>query len=131
MDEQPAPETRCPECGAAPAPDPEHRLAALGYLHDDVVFECSAADCDTEWTHGVPVGDYDGPLADDVACAVCESSGLVHRVEPADKSARLHFKCPECYHFWTVDRETGPGGKILVGYPQLTGSTDGAKPEGY
>lgn len=134
MDEQSEPDAvACPECGADPVPDPEHRLSALGYLHDDIVYECSDPDCGAEWTHGVPAGDYDDEpdLADDLECGSCGEWALVHRIEPESGAATLHLKCPECYHFWTVRRETGAGEKILVGYPQLTGQTKGAQPDGY
>lgn len=125
------PDADCPDCGGDPEPDPRHNLSALGYLHDDIPFECS--DCGRNWTHGVPVGEYDGPLADDLHCDSCESEyGLVHRVVPNDDEVVLHMKCPECYYFWHVERTPGDTGTALVGYPQITGEIDDeTDPYGY
>lgn len=135
LSEQPTPSaSTCPYCGGEPEHDATHTLSAMGYLHDDVHLTC--ADCGQGWTSGVPVGEYDGPLADDLFCTACEERyGLVHRVEIRDPtSVRVHVKCPntDCYHFWTFDREGDNRGIVLMGYPQITGDVDGAdEPYGY
>lgn len=104
----------------------------MGYLHDDIPFECE--DCGESWTHGVPVGEYDGKLATDLRCDACEDAwGLTHRVvvEP-DNTVTLHMKCPECYYFWHATREPDGNGVALVGYPQTTGEiTDETNPYGW
>lgn len=143
LTEQSVPEVPvfCPECGGEPVKTAEelrveHRLGAMGYLHDDQVFECS--DCAHEWTHGVPQGAFEG--GGDLRCHSCRHDpGLegdqfyrVHRVvsEQGDQ-VLLHLKCPRCYLFSKTKREQDNGGVALVGYPDITGSTEGADPYGW
>lgn len=117
---QPEPDaTACPACGGPPADAPEHRLSALGYLHDDICYTCD--DCGEEWTHGVPIGTTD---AGDLRCAQCDALGLVHRIHFDD--GRFDVKCPECYYHWTPDRPDAP--KVNVEDPRTTGATDSARP---
>jgi len=133
LTEQPAPEdARCPECHAAPTEESitRHRLSNLGYLHDDVYWECT--ECGNEWLSGIPIGEYDG--GDDLWCESCGSEWmLTHRVLPNGDTVILHLKCPndECYHWKDIERSTDGVGRALVGYPQITGSIEGCKPYGY
>lgn len=139
LEEQPVPkESRCPECGGEPREDDVlHRLSALGYLHDDIGLVCR--ECKTEWTCGVPIGEFDrDDLADDLWCDSCEDTVmLVHRVEinPPLTAGNigLHLKCPnpECRYFEIVGRESDDDGRALVGYDLLAGQTEGAEPYGY
>lgn len=129
LEKQPTPSAgTCPHCGGEPEYEPEHVLSASGYLHDDVHFTCR--DCGGEWTSGVPIGEYDGPLAEDLFCEACEKRyGFIHRVEILDETTiRVHMKCPntDCYHFWQFDREGDGRGVVLMGYPQITGDVEGA-----
>jgi len=142
-EQQPAPETPlfCPDCGAELDTSTEdllveHRLSAMGYLHDDQVLTCP--ECGSQSTHGVPVGEFEGGL--DLECRSCRHDPSleqpqfyrVHRVvwQQGDQ-ARLHLKCPRCFHFRSVERERDNRGVALVGYPDITGSTEGADPYGW
>lgn len=134
LEEQPIPEdTTCPYCGADPTEETqaEHKLSNIGYLHDDIVLECSNDACGEEWTCGVPIGSPEDDTESDLWCDSCEKRfGRIHRVAPteADRGKiRLHVKCPnpECRYFWRVKREYGPQQVALVGYPDITGQTDG------
>lgn len=136
MDEAPAPSaSNCPYCGGRPRHDPNHVLSANGYIHDDIRFTCS--DCNRSWTCGVPIGEYDGELAEELFCESCEKRyGLPHRIEPRPDHGDvvLHMKCPnqECFFFWRLKRPVGEGGVVLYGYPQITGSIeDATSPYGY
>lgn len=104
LTEQPRRLSRCPECGANATDESirRHTLSAMGYLHDDQTFECSA--CGHGYTHGVPVGEYDGEAAS-LWCNVCNLGFMrVHRSEKQADGVRLHlkcahhhpFECPEC-----------------------------------
>lgn len=128
MEKQPEPSaSQCPYCGGEPQYDPEHVLSATGYTHDDVHYACS--DCGEEWTCGVPIGEHDGELAEDLFCRSCEKRfGLVHRVQPVNENQVLfHMKCPntDCHNFWQMKRQSDDG-VILMGYPQITGNTKDA-----
>lgn len=137
MDRQSVPsDVSCPACGADPKPDPSHRLSAIGYTHDDIEFDCANAACGHTWASGVPIGEAHGPLAEELFCDACEKRyGLIHRVKllpvrgDHDRTPlELDLKCPNtnCYHFWTVTRQTDTDGVCLIGHPQITGSLDGA-----
>lgn len=133
LEPQPAPDdARCPKCGGEPS-DVSHRLFAIGYLHDDQTMVC--VECGHQWTCGVPIGEFDRPeMAEELECGACDRYKLVHRVEPHDVydgAYLLHLKCPDCKDFHTVRREPDEKGCILVGYPQITGQTEGAEPRGY
>lgn len=139
--EQPIPDVDvfCPRCGGEPQQTPDelrvqHRLSAMGYKHDDQTFTCS--ECEHDWTHGVPVGEYDLQDADDLRCHSCRHDPevdetpwyFVHRVklQRAPSAANrgqftLHLKCPRCYLFASTTRETDRKGVALVGYPPITG----------
>lgn len=126
----------CPYCGGdAEAVDPvAHRLSAIGYTHDDVEMEC--ADCESTWPLGIPIGEFEGEEAEDLFCSSCEKRFMrVHRVVPrwrSEDKVMLHLKCPNCYYFDKQQRVAGDGGKVLVGYPDITGSVaNAAEPEGY
>lgn len=131
LEEQPAPEATCPECGGEPEYDPIHNLSAVGYTHDDVQYTCE--DCENTWVHGVPIGDHDTELAENLFCDACEQRyAYVHRVEFADdehgvRALRLHLKCPNCYHFWKWERDVESGQRtVLIGHPATTGSIEDA-----
>jgi len=135
LEEQTVPEeSHCPECGASPTEDSvvQHRLAAVGYLHDDVKLQCS--ECEASWLLGIPIGEGG---YDDLWCPSCDDSyAFVHRVEHlADRDTekyRLHLKCPNCFTFRKVTREPDENGLALVGYPCLTGKSDSrTKNDGY
>lgn len=130
LDEQPLPPTKCPECGGEPSDEIIHRLSAMGYSHDDQHVVC--VDCGHRWTCGVPIGEFDRPeMAADLECS-CGHWRLVHRAQITDAgNVALHLKCPECYHFEIVSRETDADGIALVGYPQISGQTEGCDPYGY
>lgn len=128
MDEQLVPsDVSCPYCGGDPEYEPEHVLSASGYTHDDIHYTCE--ECSEGWTSGVPIGEHDGELAEDLFCQSCQKRyGLVHRIQPvSDTQVRVHMKCPndECYNFWQFKRKCDDG-VILMGYPQITGNTDDA-----
>lgn len=130
LSRQAEPDAICPGCGGQPKHDPEHVLSAVGYLHDDIVYTCS--DCGFEWSHGVPIGDYDDEdRIEDLTCDQCGRLGLVHRFEPMDgrESCRIHMKCDDetCHYFWKFERKPDGEGVILLGYPQITGDTDNAR----
>ena len=141
LEEQPAPsETRCPDCGAPPTEESKRdkQLSSLGYLHQDVRLACSNVDCGREWSVGQPIGEFDRPdLAADLACDSCEeTSMLVHRIRVGagvGGGLKLDLKCPnpECHYFDQIVRDTDENGVALVGYPQITGRTDGADPYGW
>lgn len=146
----------CPECGAPPTADSvvSHRLSNLGYLHDDVKFKCANGH---SWVTGVPIGK--SSLNIDLDCPSCnrERSGwlwrarswlinklggitenrlLIHRVrydtDKRDKPVyELHLKCPNCYFFETQLRQGDEGDTLLIGYPEITGETEGAQAYGY
>lgn len=131
LTEQPLPaDSRCPNCGATPTDGSirEHRLSTLGYAHDDIMLECSS--CQNRWTHGVPVGEFDRPeMADDLRCGSCGNWMLVHRVWTG--GVRIELKCPNCANFDRINRQSDANGCVLLGYPQITGRTDGCEPFGY
>lgn len=135
MMEQPIPvDSKCPECGGEPLPDRVvHNLSAIGYTHDDQKHVCE--DCGSEWTNGVPIGEFDRPeMAADLRCDSCEDAWmLVHRVAPKSANVVLHLKCPKCFHFERVRRtkDAKNGDVALVGYPQISGETSGCDPYGY
>lgn len=142
LEERPAPaETRCPECGAPPTEESkrDRHLSNLGYLHQDVRLRCSADDCDGLWVAGMPIGEFDRPdLAEDLRCDACESDlpMLVHRVRMRGVGGHdigIDLKCPnpECYRFEQVGRDLDKEGVALVGYPEITGQTEGADPYGW
>lgn len=135
LEEQSVPEeSNCPDCGASPTDESvvNHRLAAVGYLHDDVKLECS--ECDGDWLLGIPIGEGGH---DDLWCPSCDDSySFVHRVEHLTNTGteryRLHLKCPNCFTFRKVFREPDENGLALVGYPVLTGTQDSqTKRDGY
>lgn len=135
LEAQPRPsEVSCPECGAAPTDESvrDHKLSDMGYLHDDVLWECQ--ECEHSWASGVPVGSSD-EWADDLWCDSCDDSWmLVHRVQPrGTDTITLHLKCPneECYYFTKTQRDLDDASRALVGYPQITGETEGAEPYGW
>lgn len=140
LNAQPVPDvSTCPYCGGDATEDSvvKHRLSAMGYKHDDIELECDG--CGQTWPHGVPIGEYDGKRAEELFCGACEERYmLVHRVEPSwskadtgDWEVLVHLKCPNCYYFKKIARECGPRGVALMGYPQITGDTEGAEPDGY
>lgn len=129
--EQSAPGAECPACGGDPEPDPLHNLSAVGYLHDDIHYEC--ADCGNDWTHGVPIGEHDSEMAEELFCEACrERYAIPHRFEWSTdgkgvKAVRLHLKCPNCFHFWVWTRPVGEDQiTLLVGHPAVTGSVEDA-----
>lgn len=138
--EQPVPEyARCPNCGAPPTEESivQHRLQKLGYMHDDITFKCSK--CGTAHLHGIPIGR--GGYEDLWCGCNGDSYFLVHRVElptttllpgVKNKVIILHLKCPVCYRFKKINRTIDEQyGVALVGYPQITGQMEGAKPYGW
>lgn len=137
MEEQELPldKISCPDCDAEPTHESivKHNLSDMGYFHDDAQMECR--DCGTTWTHGLPIGEY--TEGEDLWCKVCDDSyRLVHRIKLVETDAgmrkyRLHTKCPNCYHFRRLNRESDENGLALVGYPHITGDVDGAEDYGY
>lgn len=133
LKEQPIPsDSKCPECGSDPLSDRvAHNLSAIGYTHDDIENVCENGHT---WTNGVPIGEFDREMADDLWCSSCdESLMLVHRVAPKSADVVLHLKCPECFYFTRVRRplDKQHGDVALVGYRPNTGDTTGCKPYGY
>lgn len=129
VEEQPEPDAACPDCGAEPRGDPLHNLKALGYRADDIRYTCSEDDCGNAWTHGVPQGGTAGQ-GDDLRCSnpKCGAPfGLPHKLLGDDGSdaLKISLKCPTCHYVWTVEREPSMSGAYLVGYPHLTGDTEG------
>lgn len=134
IEKQPVPEVTCPFCGGEATEESvrEHKLSNLGYLHDDIVMDCS--ECEETWTHGVPVGDNWSELAEKLYCDACEDRfQRIHRVDVAraPEEITLHLKCPACYYFKTVDRPVDKSNIVLMGYPDITGSFDDAEPWAY
>lgn len=135
MNEQPIPsEASCPECGAEPTDESvvHHNLSNMGYLHDDIGLECS--ECGNNWTLGRPIGETD--MGDDLICGSCDIEAKTHRFKPEFQNgeftrATVHLKCPQCNNFWTVEREPGPKGVMLMGFPSITGSREDAVPYGW
>lgn len=152
----PPEDSYCPECGAPPTADSlvEHKLSNMGYLHDDVKFECGNGH---SWVNGVPIGESN--LDIDYDCPSCNRDRdgwlwrarswlikklggdttnrlLIHRVRK-DVNKRdepvydVHLKCPNCYFFKTMVRKPDDGGTLLIGYPEITGQTRGAQAYGY
>lgn len=120
----------CPYCGAEATVESQarHSLSDLDYLHDDVSYDCS--ECGEGWTHGVPIGEYSGELADEKWCDACDDSyALVHRVDtsPLPDELILHFKCPNCYKFTSRRRTVTDRKIVLVGDPRITGETEGSQ----
>lgn len=134
MEEQPfPPESKCPECGGEPTEESKmkHRLQALGYLADDGHPVCE--DCGNVWRIGRPIGEYEG--GEDLWCRSCDDSYMrVHFIKLLEraetKTYKLNLKCPNCYHYDTVKRESDKKGRTLVGYPDITGTVDGSDPVG-
>lgn len=129
MEKQPVPsDAHCPTCGGEPEYDPEHILSASGYTHDDIHYTCS--ECGNTWVSGVPIGEAEGELADDLFCRSCEQRyALVHRVQPInDTRVKIHLKCPNCYNFWHLERESDDG-ILLMGYPSITGDMEDVSKE--
>lgn len=139
---------RCPDCGAKPTEDQidrakvHDRLSNIGYKHGDFKFDCP--ECDTSFTHGVPVGEFDGGT--DLWCDPCEEYFYVHRVKAKgpcsptdgddfhapDDGVLLHLKCPGCFRFKKVKRDNDRRGVALIGYPPITGEVDDdTRPYGY
>lgn len=139
LEKQPMPsDTMCPYCGGEPTDDSvvNHRLSATGYLHDDIQLQCQ--DCGHEWPVGVPIGEIEDPMAEDLYCDSCEKRFMrVHRVAPDWDSPEdrrrvlLHLKCPNCFYFDKEVRECGDRGIALVGYSDITGSFDDATAYGW
>lgn len=130
-------DSMCPECGEPSVDKVEHRLSALGYLHDDQVNECPNGH---SWANGVPVGEFDRPeMAEELLCDSCgEGHMLVHRVRtgvtsiPTDITLDLKCPNPNCHYFKQIGRDLDEANNCaLVGYPQITGKTEGADPYGY
>lgn len=153
-------EAGCPDCGGDPTDESvqERRLSDLGYLSGECPLVCE--DCGNEWLLGVPVGEFE--RGDDLVCPACEKDEdaegtvyyMVHRVDqrppdPPDEwddfrretvldmedPVLLHLKCPRCFHMPTgggVYRDADDRGIALVGFPPITGTTDGVRaPYGY
>lgn len=109
-----------------------HNLSAIGYTHDDQNLICE--DCGHTWTCGVPIGEFDREdMAADLWCDSCDDEwAFVHRVQlTSGGTFTLHLKCPNCKTFEKVERNPDDSGVALVGYPQITGSTDDASAYGY
>lgn len=88
---------RCPYCGAT-ATDADKRhsnLEALGYLHRDDRFDCSA--CGKTWVHGVPRGTVD---SDKWVCDSCGGDYIPHFLfaNLREHTIETRPKCSECYH---------------------------------
>lgn len=133
LPEQPRPENaHCPQCGS-PATDEsirDHRLSDLGYMHDDISFQCT--ECDNSWVHGVPIGSDESGYGDDLWCQSCDAEYYrVHRVTVQKSSVRLDLKCPRCFHFTTTNRDRDEHNRALVGFPDITGDRTGAAPYGW
>lgn len=135
--EQETVETACPECASEPTDESVvmHKLSRLGYAHDDQMFEC--ADCSHQWAHGVPIGSSDA-FAEELECRnpLCERVySRVHRalLVQLDGEQRIgfHTKCPACFFFDSFVRQPDPAGRVLVGYPDITGETADAEAYGY
>lgn len=129
----PIEETRCPNCGHPPTPAAiaSHRLSQNGYLHDDVRLECTQDDCTHAWTLGIPIGTPDTAFYHDLLCS-CGEFALIHRIQLVSESTiKLHLKCPHCYTFFQAKRRLTNDDIALVGYPHITGTTEGATPYGY
>lgn len=131
-------DSMCPYCGGTPTDESviEHRLSANGYLHDDIHMQCQ--DCSNEWPCGVPIGEIDDDYSADLYCDSCEKRYMrIHRVAPdwgapgGRERVLLHLKCPNCFFFDKVIRDCGDRGVALVGYPDITGSRENAKPYGW
>lgn len=130
--------TMCPYCGGKPtdASARDHQLSAVGYLHDDIQLTCR--DCDSEWACGMPIGELDHPMAEDLYCDSCTDRFMrVHRVAPDwgcpenRQRVLIHAKCPNCFYFDKFVRECGPRGIALMGYPDITGSLENASEYGW
>lgn len=153
LEDQPIPaKSRCPECGDEPTDESlvEHHLSNMGYLHDDIELRCEN---DHTWVCGVPIG-RDDEYGEDLHCDSCgDRFMLVHRVQITREAAlqwgrrdreslpiNVHLKCPNgcedenaeaCFYFKSVKRESDERGIALIGYPQITGSREGAEPYGW
>ncbi len=130
----------CPECGGEVTDESrvKHNLGRIGYQHDDIEVECSSCGC--TWPHGVPIGSPPEELYDYLRCDACNDAlMLTHRIhlkpnqetESGVQSFDLDLKCPNCFYFKTVTREFGDRRRILVGYPEITGSLKDATAFGY
>lgn len=127
------PESKCPECGGEPTEESKtkHRLQNLGYLADDGHPVCS--DCGHLWRIGRPIGEYED--GDDLWCPSCDDAYMfVHFINILERAGtityKLNTKCPNCYFYGTVKRESDSSGRALVGYPPITGSREGSRPVG-
>lgn len=134
MEEQPVPDdTTCPECGSPPTHETQvkHHLHLTGYRVDDIELICG--ECDNRWMCGVPIGEFEGGT--DLWCSSCDSCWVrIHELDMGSwdgEELRVHTKCPNCNHFDTIKRPVGPKGMILIGYPDITGSTEGTTPIGH
>lgn len=135
MEEQPFPEeSKCPECGGEPTEESmrKHRLQNLGYLADDGHPVCR--DCGNTWRVGRPIGEYED--GDDLWCDSCDESYMrVHFIKLMERAGeirhyKLNLKCPNCYHYDTIKRDSDETGRAMVGYPDITGTKEGSEPVG-
>lgn len=131
LEEQPEPDkATCPFCGAEPTDQSkvEHRLASIGYLHDDISYECD--ECERTFTHGMPIGEPPEEYYRDLRCSNCGDGqfGRVHYVTLfEDSMLLLKLKCPECMLVWDVHRRLDAQNAALVGFPGITGDIEKAE----
>lgn len=122
----------CPECNADINEETKvkHNLGNVGYQHDDISFECVNGH---NWVHGHPIGDPPREMWEYLECQVCdEELMLPHRIHVKPNGGiDLDLKCPNCFHFKTVERKLGDRNRVMYGYPQITGSFEDATPFGY
>ncbi len=131
VEQQPSERSKCPECGGDPC-EIGHTLSDLGYLHDDQRMMCE--DCGNQWTCGVPIGETSlDERAEELFCDSCDDAFmLVHRaVRTRHGNITFHLKCPNCYYFEQLTRVPDEKGRVLLGYPQITGETEGCPVYGY
>lgn len=131
-------DSMCPECGNPPVERVYNNLSSMGYLHNDQKQMCENGHT---WKNGIPIGDFDRPdLAEDLWCGSCDDSWvLIHRIRLGvtsfpDADIVLDTKCPndDCNTFDQVPRNVDETHSVaLVGYPQITGKTEGCEPYGY
>lgn len=118
----------CPECDADDITLASTNLSTLGYLATDHTFQCGA--CGHHFACGEPVGEFGHDIVDDTGCGVCGATGYLYQLHEGVSGVALRFKCPDCYYVWVVEREWRDGA-ITVGYAELMGERDGARPYGY
>lgn len=125
-------EPDCPACGTTASDESirNKRLESLGYLHEDVRYECPNPDCGHTWVHGVPEG---SPDSDKWVCDSCGGDYMPHFlfIDLGTQQIECRPKCQNCSHapetYLTLeDAWHGENVRAFVGHHTVTGNREDA-----